>query len=325
MSKRRTPSRASLRHAFRTIIWPRRRLIAIGFGLIVIGRLCALVVPVSTKFLVDDVIGRGDLPMLWKLVTVVGIATFIQAGTGFLLARLLSVEAQRLIAQLRATVQRHVLRLPIRTFDDTKSGELVSRVMNDVEGVRNLVGTGLVQLVGGILTSVVALSVLLYYDPLLTLLALVPLGGFGLASMKTFRVLRPAFRERGQILAEVTGRLTETLGGVRVIKGFNAERREEIVFEQGVDRVFRNVRKTLTASAAITSLATLLMGIASVMIMGYGGSLILRGQLTVGELFSFTLFLAFLVGPIVQMANIGTERSTQTLTSSRAISSRSSS
>ncbi|MEM7164619.1 MAG: ABC transporter ATP-binding protein [Planctomycetota bacterium] len=306
MQKRR-PSGTSIKRAFTTIIWPRRKLIAVGLLLIFVSRLCGLVVPASTKYLVDDVITGGDTNRLWTLVAVVGAATFLQAGTGFLLTRLLSVEAQHLISQLRARVQKHVLRLPIRVFDNTKSGELVSRVMNDVEGVRNLVGTGLVQLVGGVLTSVIAFVILLNIDPVLTLLSLIPLGAFGLASMKTFRTLRPAFRQRGVLMADVNGRLTESLSGVRVIKGFNAERSEERVFEAGVDRLFQNVKKTLTVSAGITSLATFLMGVASVMIMGYGGRQIMLGAMTMGEFVSFTLFLGLLVAPLMQMANIGTQ------------------
>ncbi len=301
------PSKASLRRAFREIIWPRRKLILLGLVLILINRLSGLVLPASTKYLVDDVLGEGNFQLLWTLLGAVLAAVTIGAATSFVLTRLLSVEAQLLIANLRAEVQRHVLRLPIRSFDDTKTGELVSRIMDDVEGVRNLVGTGLVQLVGGTLTAVVALGFLLSIEPLMTVLAVMPLGVFALVSTKAFQTLRPAFRERGAIRAEVTGRLTETLGGIRVIKGFHAIEREGKVFEAGVLRIFANVRKTLTTTAAVTSLGAFFMGLASVTIMGYGGRLILRGELTLGELFSFTIFLAFLVAPIVQMANIGTQ------------------
>jgi ABC-type multidrug transport system fused ATPase/permease subunit len=301
------PSIASLRRVFREIIWPRRKLVFVGLLLILVNRLSGLVLPVSTKYLVDDVIREGRSELLWTLLTVVALAITVQAATSFGLTRLLSVEAQLLIAQLRAQVQYHVLRLPVRSFDDTRSGELVSRVMDDVEGVRNLVGTGLVQLVGGTLTAVVAMAFLLNIDPVMTALALVPLALFGIVSTKAFRTLRPAFRERGAIRAEVKGRLTESLGGIRVIKGFHAIEREREVFEAGVMRLFRNVRTTLTASAAVTSLGTLFMGLATVMIMGYGGRLILSGALTLGELFSFTVFLGFLVAPILQMANVGTQ------------------
>jgi ABC-type multidrug transport system fused ATPase/permease subunit len=306
-TKRSPPSVASLRRAFHEIIWPRRKLVFVGLVLILVNRLSGLVLPASTKYLVDDVIRDGRSELLWTLLLVLALAIAVQAATSFSLTRLLSVEAQLLIAQLRTEVQYHVLRLPVRTFDDTRSGELVSRVMDDVEGVRNLVGTGLVQLVGGTLTAVVAMGFLLRIDPVMTALALVPLALFGLVSTKAFQTLRPAFRERGAIRAEVKGRLTESLGGIRVIKGFHAIERERDVFEAGVMRLFRNVRTTLTASAAVTSLGTLFIGLATVLVMGYGGRLILSGDLTLGELFSFTIFLGFLVAPIVQMANIGTQ------------------
>ncbi|MCG6919727.1 MAG: ABC transporter ATP-binding protein/permease [Acidobacteria bacterium] len=301
------PSIASVRRVFREIIWPRRKLVTVGLVLILVNRLSGLVLPASTKYLVDDVIRQGRGELLWTLLGVVALAIAVQAATSFSLTRLLSVEAQLLIAQLRSQVQYHVLRLPVRSFDDTRSGELVARVMDDVEGVRNLVGTGLVQLVGGTLTAAVAMGFLVRINPVMTALALVPLGLFGIVSTKAFRTLRPAFRERGAIRAEVKGRLTESLGGIRVIKGFHAVEREREVFEAGVMRLFRNVRTTLTASAAVTSLGTLFMGLATVLVMGYGGRLILSGDLTLGELFSFTVFLAFLVAPILQMANIGTQ------------------
>jgi ABC-type multidrug transport system fused ATPase/permease subunit len=305
--KRSRPSIASLRRAFAEIIWPRRRLVLIGLVLILVNRLSGLVLPASTKYLVDDVISKGRGELLWTLLGAVALAIVVQAATSFALTRLLSVEAQLLIAGLRSQVQYHVLRLPVRSFDDTRSGELVARVMDDVEGVRNLVGTGLVQLVGGTLTAVVAMVFLVRIDPIMTALALVPLALFSIVSTKAFKTLRPAFRERGAIRAEVKGRLTESLGGIRVIKGFHAIEREREVFEAGVMRLFRNVRTTLTASAAVTSLGALFVGLATVLVMGYGGRLVLNGGLTLGDLFSFTIFLGFLVAPIVQMANIGTQ------------------
>jgi subfamily B ATP-binding cassette protein MsbA len=307
MAKSTNVSGASLRHAFKEIIWPRRKLVALGLLLILLNRLAGLVLPASTKYLVDDVIARGDIDLLYTLLALVGSAVAVQAATSYSLTMLLSVEAQNLIAQLRAQVQRHVLQLPVRLFDDTKSGELVSRIMDDVEGVRNLVGTGLVQLVGGTVTAVVALSFLLRIDPIMTALAVVPLAAFGLVSTRAFKTLRPAFRERGRIRAEVTGRLTETLGGIRIIKGFHAVEKEGEIFEAGVLRIFENVKTTLTTSSAVTSLGTFFMGLASVLIMGYGGRLIVLESLTLGDLFSFTLFLGFLIAPIVQMANIGTQ------------------
>ncbi|MBT8487194.1 MAG: ABC transporter ATP-binding protein [Gemmatimonadetes bacterium] len=300
-------SGSSLRNAFEEIIWPRRGLLAIGLILIVMNRLSGLVLPWATKFIIDDVIANSDIQMLYFILAGVGAAVTVQAATSYALTMLLSVEAQNLIANLRAQVQEHVLQLPVHIFDNTKSGELVSRIMDDVEGVRNLVGTGLVQLVGGTVTAVVAFSFLVRIDPVMTGLALVPLAAFAFVSTKAFQTLRPAFRERGKIRAEVTGRLTEALGGIRIIKGFHAVEKEAEIFLDGVMRIFDNVKTTLTTSSLVTSLGSFFMGLASVLIMGYGGYLVVQGQITVGELFSFTLFLGFLIAPVVQMANIGTQ------------------
>ncbi len=307
MSDKKKISGASLRHAFEEIIWPRRKLIFLGLVLILLNRLSGLVLPASTKYLVDDVISGGNGDLLYQLLGLVGLAIAVQSATSYALTMLLSVEAQHLIANLRAQVQQHVLRLPVRVFDNTKSGELVSRIMDDVEGVRNLVGTGLVQLVGGSVTAVVALVFLLGIDPVMTVLAIFPLLAFGWVSSKAFSTLRPAFRERGQIRAEVTGRLTEALGGIRVIKGFHALEKEAEIFYEGVLRIFDNVKTTLKTSSMVTSLGTFFMGLASVLIMGYGGRLVLMDQLTLGELFSFTLFLGFLIAPVLQISNIGTQ------------------
>ena len=231
MSRNRKITGASLSNAFHDIIWPRRKLILLGLCLIILNRLSGLVLPASTKYLVDEVLGQGQIDLLFKLLGLLTVAIAIQAGTSFLLTLLLSVEAQRLIANLRTQVQKHVLKLPVRTFDDSKTGELVSRIMDDVEGVRNLVGTGLVQLVGGTITAIVAFIFLVRIDVVMTILALVPLFLFGGVSIKAFGALRPAFRRRGEIRAEVTGRLTEALGGIRVIKGFHATDKESEIFE----------------------------------------------------------------------------------------------
>ena len=305
--KKKQVSLASVRRAFWTIIWPRRKLILIGLLLVGVNRLCGLVLPASTKYLIDNVIAKHDIAMLRKLVGVVFAAILVQAATGFLLTRLMSIEAQRLISILRADIQKHIIRLPISYFDSTKTGALVSRIMNDVEGVRNLVGTGLVQLIGGIITASVALVLLIRMNALMTVYAVVPMIVFGFISMKAFAHIRPIFRKRGQINADVTGRLTETLGGIRVIKGFHAEEQEYKVFAEGTDRIFQNVRDSLFATSLVTSLATLLMGVGSVLIMGFGGHMIIGGKMTIGEFVSFTLYLAFLVAPIVQMSNIGTQ------------------
>jgi len=300
-------SLSSMRHAFAAIIWPRRKLVLLGLVLIGINRISGLVLPGSSKYLIDNVIAKQDTAMLKLLLLVVGGAILIQSVTSFLLTRLLSVEAQHLIANLRAQMQKQIIQLPIAFFDNSKSGALVSRIMTDVEGVRNLVGTGLVQLVGGLLTAAVALTLLVRINVQMTLYALVPLVLFGLISMKAFSYIRPIFRQRSAINAEVTGRLTETLGGIRVIKGFHAEQQEYQVFAEGVDRVFQNVKQSLTTTSLVTSTATLLMGMMSVIIMGIGGTLIIRGEMTVGEFVAFTLYMAFLITPIVQMSNIGTQ------------------
>ncbi|MAN49040.1 MAG: ABC transporter permease, partial [Gemmatimonadetes bacterium] len=251
-NQRKKISGASLRHAFEEIIWPRRKLIFAGLFLIVLNRVSGLVLPASTKYLVDNAIVAGDIDTLWLILGAVSLAVVVQAITSYALTMLLSVEAQHLIASLRSQVQKHVLRLPVRIFDNTKSGELVSRIMDDVEGVRNLVGTGLVQLVGGAITAIVAFVFLVLIDPVMTLLALCPLGAFAFVSFRALKTLRPAFRERGQIRAEVTGRLTETLGGIRVIKGFHAIEKEGQIFHAGVLRIFENVKTTLTTQSMLT-------------------------------------------------------------------------
>jgi subfamily B ATP-binding cassette protein MsbA len=307
MKQKTKVSGASLRSAFREIIWPRKKLIGIGLVLILFNRLAGLVLPASTKYLIDTVIAQGDMDSMKWLVAVLALAITIQASASYALTMLLSVEAQHLIAQLRAQVQRHVLELPVKVFDNLKSGELVSRIMDDVEGVRNLVGTGLVQLVGGVVTAVVSMVFLIRIDPLMTLMALGPLLAFAVVSTRAFKTLRPAFRERGAIRAEVTGRLTEALGGIRVIKGFHALEKEAEIFESGVLRIFENVRSTLKTTSVVTSLGTVFMGGASVLVMGYGGWLISEGQLSLGDLFAFVMFLGFLISPILQMANIGTQ------------------
>ncbi len=297
----------SFKWAFKEYIWPRKKLVGIGLFLIVIRSFSGLVLPYTSKALLDDVIPNKNGDLLGILVIITVAAIVIQAVTSFSLTRLLSVEAQRLISILRTQVQRKLLALPIRFFDDNKSGALVSRVMVDVEGVRNLVGTGLVQLVGGTLTSVVALIMLININAWMTLFVLLPVAIFAIVALKAFGYIRPVFRERGKINAEVTGRLTETLGGVRVIKAFNAEESENLSFERGVERLFQNVKKSLTATAAMSSSATLLLGIASAGIMGIGGYFMIGGTMTTGDFLAFTLLLGFLVAPIVQMSNIGSQ------------------
>lgn len=300
-------SKVTLAQAFKAFIWPRRKIVAVGLVLIVISRLASLVLPGASKYLVDNVIVEKDLEMLKLLLWAVSGAILLQAVTSFALTRLLSVEAQLLISKLRAQVQQKILSLPVSYFDNNKSGALVSRIMSDVEGVRNLVGTGLVQLVGGTLTAILSLILLIRISPLMTLYVLLPVGIFAFVALKAFGYIRPIFRERGIINAEVTGRLTETLNGVRVIKGFNAEEQENETFAKGVERLFLNVKKSLTSTALVTSSSTFLLGMASTGIMGIGGYLIINGDMTFGDFISFTLYLGFMIAPIVQMSNIGSQ------------------
>ncbi len=300
MAKKKKLNNITVGQVFKTIIWPKRGLLLIGLILILIRSAASLVLPGATRFLIDDVVVNKDMEKLWLVIIVTIAAIVAQAGTSFALTRLLSVQAQKLIAQLRVKVQKHILSLPINYFDSTKSGALVSRIMTDVEGVRNLVGTGLVQLVGGLLTSIGVLYILIDMNAKLTAFVIAPVVIFGLVAMKAFAYLRPIFRKRGQLNAEVTGRLTETLNGVRVIKGFGAEQQEIETFENGVDDLYQNVKKTLTATAIVTSSATfLLAGVASTGILGIGGYYIIQGTMTPGELVAFIAYLAVMIAPIV--------------------------
>src|SRR3954447_16322999 len=289
------------------LIRPRRGLLAIGFLLMAINRVSSLVLPYSTRYLIDSVIVKHHIQLLKPLVLGVLAATVVQGITSFSLTQLLSKAAQRLITELRQKVQSHVGRLSVSFHDSTKSGVLVSRIMSDVEGVRNLIGTGLVDLVGGLLTAVIALVVLFRISSLMTVLAFGFLTCFAFALKKAFQTIRPIFRERGKINAEVTGRLAESLGGVRVIKGYHAEDREEKVFASGVHRLLDNVMRTLTATSVMSLSASLLMGVVGAVIMYIGSHQIMAGTLTIGGFFTFTLFLGFLVAPIMQIVSIGTQ------------------
>lgn len=299
----------SYRWVFKEFIWPRKKLISIGLILIMIRSLSGLVLPMASQRLLDVVIPSKDMNALITLLLIVCGAIFIQAVTSFTLTKLLSVEAQHLISELRTKVQKKLLTLPTSFFDNNKSGALVSRVMTDVEGVRNIVGTGLVQLIGGTITAIISLVLLIKINALMTVFVLVPVGLFAFIALKAFAKIRPIFRERGKINAEVTGRLTETLNGIRVIKGFNAEQQENKIFETGVERLFENVKKSLTATALITSSSTFLLGLASAGIMGIGGYFIMGDEMTNGQFIQFTLLLGFMIAPIVQMSNIGSQLS----------------
>ncbi|MFY0629827.1 MAG: ABC transporter ATP-binding protein [Flavobacteriaceae bacterium] len=302
-----TKSKVTIGSAFKTIIWPRRGLVLIGLVLIVLSRLAGIVMPWKTKELIDEIVPQKDFDRLYGLLFLVGGAILMQAVTSFLLTKILSVQAQFLISELRVQVQKKVLSLPISFFDNTKSGALVSRIMSDVEGVRNLIGTGLVQLVGGTITAIVSMVLLIRISPSMTFFVLVPIAIFGVIALKAFGYIRPIFRKRGSINADVKGRLTETLAGVRVIKAFNAENQESEAFEKGVGLLFQNVKKSLTATALMTSSSTFLLGIASVGVMGIGGYKMIAGEIEPGAFMSFIALIAFMVAPIVQMSNIGSQ------------------
>ena len=299
--------KVTLKKAFKTIIWPRRNLVFLGLLLIVIRSLSGFVLPLQSKILLDDVVPNNDYSLLYSLIFIVIGSIVVQAATSFLLTKVLSIQAQYLISELRAQVQKKVLSLPISFFDNTKSGALVSRIMSDVEGVRNLIGTGLVQLVGGSFTAILTLIILLKMNVWMTLFTFIPLSIFAVIALKAFKYIRPIFRARGKINADVKGRLTETLSGVRVIKAFNAEAQESEIFAKGVDAIFQNVKKSLTATAIMTSSSTFLIGLATTGIMGIGGHYMIQGEITPGDFLQFTFLLAFMVAPIVQMSNIGSQ------------------
>lgn len=303
--------KVTVAQVFKRIILPRKGIVILGLLMIVVSRAASLVLPYESQRLLDEVVPNNDMSGLYGVLTVVVIALFVQSSLGFLLTRLLSVEAQYLISELRAQVQRKILSLPISYFDNHKSGELVSRIMTDVEGVRNIIGTGLVQLIGGSLTAVASLVMLLRINAWMTLFVLVPVAVFAVIALKAFGYIRPIFKNRGKINAEVTGRLTETLNGVRVIKGFNAEEQENKVFQKGVDKLFNNIKKSLTATALMTNSSSFLLGLASAGIMGIGGYFMMNNGsengMTTGEFLSFTLYLGFMIAPIVQMSNIGSQ------------------
>jgi len=289
------------------LIRPRRALMTLGFGLMIINRVSGLVLPASTKYLVDDVIGKRHFKLLYPLVGIVLLATLVQGLTSFALTQTLSKAAQRLIAELRSRVQEHVGRLSVSYYDANKTGMLVSRIMSDVEGVRNLIGTGLVDFVGGLLTAVIAFAVLIRISPVMTAIAFGFLLVFGVGLRKAFRTIRPIFRERAKINAEVTGRLTESLGGVRVVKGYHAEQREHQVFSLGVERLLQNVFRTLTATSVMSLSSSMLMGIIGAIVMFMGTRQILAGTLTLGGFFSYTIFLGFLAAPLFQVVGVGTQ------------------
>jgi subfamily B ATP-binding cassette protein MsbA len=291
----------------RVLLYYHRKALAIGLTLMLVSRLAGLVLPASTKYLIDDVIGKHNSHLLLPLALAAGAATLVQAVSSYANAQVVSVAAQRAIMTMRQRVQDHILRLPIRYFDTTKSGIIISRVMNDAEGIRNLVGTGLIQLVGGILTACLALGVLFWLNWKLTLATLVFLGAFGGAMAVAFNRLRPLFRARSEITADITGRLAESVGGVRILKVYVAEDRESRIFAEGAERLFRNVAGTITGMSAISAFSTAIIGAVGVLIMVVGGRAIFAGTMTLGDLIMYTFFVGLMAAPVVQMANIGTQ------------------
>ncbi len=304
--KKKVSGEAAWREA-RELIWAHRHRLALGLGLMLVSRLMSLVPPASSKFLFDDVLMNGRTELLTPIALAVAVATLVQAITSFALSQLLGVAAQRAITDMRKRVQARIVRLPVRYFDSTQTGVLVARVMNDAEGLRNLVGTGLVQLAGGIVTAVFGIGVLVYLNWHLTVITMLVLGAFGGGMAYAFRTLRPLFRERGKINAEVTGRLTESLGGIRVVKSYTAEKREEIVFTQGAHRLFRNVAKSMTGVSATTTGGTIIVGVIGVLLIWLGGQAVVAGEMTGGELISYTLFIGIVAAPLISIASIGTQ------------------
>jgi ABC-type multidrug transport system fused ATPase/permease subunit len=291
----------------RALLWQYRRGLAIGFGLMLVNRLAGFVLPGSTKFLVDDVVGAGRSELLVPLVAAVGVATLVQAASTYAIAQVVSVAAQGAIMDMRRRVQERVSRLPIRFFDGTRSGVLISRIMTDAEVIRNLIGTGIIQLVWGALTASLALVALFWLNWQLTVAILAFLVVFGAAMAVAFSRLRPIFRERGEINAQVTGRLAETLGGIRVVKAYRMEEREHRVFSDGVARLFENVKRSITGTSAITAFATVIVGAVGVLMILVGGRAILAGAMTLGDLVMYAAFVGILAAPIIQIASIGTQ------------------
>ncbi len=291
----------------RELIWQHRRRLALGMLLMIVNRSVGLVLPASSKYLIDDVIIKHRSELLLPLALVAGGATLVQALSSFALSQILGVAAQRAITEMRKSVQEHVARLPVRYFDSTQTGVLISRIMTDAEGIRNLVGSGLVQLTGGLVTALIALIVLFYLSWHLTSVIIIVLAVFSSAMALAFKKLRPLFRERGKINAEVTGRLTETLGGIRIVKAYAAEKREELVFARGAHRLFRNVARSMTAVSGVTAFSTIIVGFIGVILILVGGNDILSGGMTLGEFFMYIFFTAMVAAPLVEIASIGTQ------------------
>jgi subfamily B ATP-binding cassette protein MsbA len=305
-AKKRGISTEAWREA-RTLVWAHRRRLTLGLVLLVLNRLTGLVLPSSSKIVVDRVIGQNRSDLLVWIAVAVAAATLVQAVTSFALSQVLGVAAQRAITDMRRSVQQYVLRLPTSYFDSTKTGVLISRVMNDAEGIRNLVGTGLVQLVGGLITALIALGVLFYLNWHLTVLSIIVLGVFGGGLAYAFTKLRPLFRERSKINAEVTGRLAETMGGIRIVKAYHAERAERLVFTRGVNKMFRNIAATMTGISAVGGFSALVIGVIGVVMILVGGHAVVAKTMTLGDLVMYLLFTGMMAAPVIQIASIGTQ------------------
>jgi subfamily B ATP-binding cassette protein MsbA len=306
-SNKKKVSGPAARREARELIWTHRKRLTIGLALMLVGRVSGLVLPASSKWLIDDVIGNGRTDLLVPIALAAGGATIVQAITAFGLSQILGVAAQRAITDMRKRVQARVMHLPVRYFDSTQTGVLVSRIMSDAEGIRNLVGTGLVQLIGGLVTAVLCLGIMFWLNWHLTTVTILVLGIFGGGMAYAFGTLRPLFRERGKINAEVTGRLTEALGGIRIVKSYTAEKREEIVFTKGAHRLFRNIAKSMTGVSATTAGSTVIVGIIGVLMIVLGGRAILAGEMTVGELFMYGILIGLVAAPLISIASIGTQ------------------
>lgn len=289
------------------LIWQYRYRLAVGFVLMLTNRLVGLILPASSKRVIDDVLMKNQVKLLVPIAIVGGAATLVQAITSYALSQILGVAAQRAITEMRKQVMEHILRLPTSYFDSMKTGKLIARVMTDAEGIRNLVGTGVVQLVGSIITALIALCVLFYLNWRLTSITMLALGIFGGGLAFAFNKLRPLFRERGEIYSEVTGRLAESLGGIRTVKAYTAEKREELVFARGAHRFLRNVAKTMTGASATMALSTVIVGVIGVLMILIGGNSVLAGTMTLGDLFMYVLFTGMMAMPLVEIASIGTQ------------------
>ncbi|MBZ2183770.1 MAG: ABC transporter ATP-binding protein/permease [Bryobacter sp.] len=291
----------------RQLLWTHRWRLAFGLSLMLISRSLSLVLPASTKFLIDEVIGKSRQELLWLVALAALVATMLQAVTAFALSQILGVAAQRAITEMRKRVHEHIERLPVSYFDAMKTGQLISRIMQDAEGVRNLVGTGVVQLLGGLVTASLCLAVLLYLNWSMTLITIAVLAVFGIVLSMAFKRLRPLFRERGEIQSQVTGRLSESLGGIRVVKAYTAERREKLVFARGVHQLFRNIARSMTGVSFVMAFSSMIVGAIGMVIFFVGGSSVIRGEMTLGDLFMYVAFTGMMTMPVVELASIGTQ------------------